>query len=203
MDQLYRCFDVRTLAAVPWVLTHRKFGRREEKIDDARSTFQNIAGRKLDWPEMVFDAWSSFERLHGSLDQIQACLDRIEREQANVDSRRAREAERASQGAYQTSQQMSDASNLISQAVAEVSEPQDEEVPMEVEQQANETTKKRKLEGEDTDTTAKKAKPGTQMLYHLAFVLILHDCRQCCTSQARSRKQHRFCLRLASDCHRG
>ena len=155
-------------------------GRREDKIDEARSTFNNIAGRKLDWPEMIFDAWTSFERLYGSLDQIQACLDRVEREQANVDARRARDVAKASQDTYQISQQMETAaSNLISQAVTETSEPgmqnAEPEAAMDVDQHVNDSSRKRKLETEVTDPTAKKAKPGKIVPLSSFPCLVLHE----------------------------
>ncbi|PIL22915.1 hypothetical protein GSI_15611 [Ganoderma sinense ZZ0214-1] len=69
--------------------------------DDARKTFRDIANKNLDWPEAIWEAWISFEQLHGTVEQIEEALDRVERAQVQVNSRRAKEAERAQNAAAQ------------------------------------------------------------------------------------------------------
>ncbi|KAM5538638.1 hypothetical protein V8D89_007667 [Ganoderma adspersum] len=69
--------------------------------DDARKTFRDIASKNLDWPEAIWEAWITFEQLHGTVEQIEEALDRVERAQTQVNSRRAKEAERAQNAAAQ------------------------------------------------------------------------------------------------------
>lgn len=57
--------------------------------------------KNLDWPEAVWDAWSSFEQLHGSVQEVEEALDRIEKAQTSVNTRRAKEAEKAAYAAMQ------------------------------------------------------------------------------------------------------
>ena len=49
--------------------------------DEARKVFRDVAPKNLDWPEAVWEAWSAFEHVHGSLEELEDCLDRIERAQ--------------------------------------------------------------------------------------------------------------------------
>ena len=42
--------------------------------DDARRVFRDVANKNLDWPEAVWEAWISFEQLHGTVDQIEEAL---------------------------------------------------------------------------------------------------------------------------------
>lgn len=46
-----------------------------------------------DWPEAVWEAWSSFEYLYGTVDQLEACLDQVEKGQYQVNARRAKVGE--------------------------------------------------------------------------------------------------------------
>lgn len=46
--------------------------------------------KNLDWPEAIWEAWISFEHLHGSVDQVNACLDKVEKAQYQVNVRRAK-----------------------------------------------------------------------------------------------------------------
>ncbi|KAF9242560.1 hypothetical protein BU15DRAFT_86759 [Melanogaster broomeanus] len=41
--------------------------------DIARTTFQNVSTKNLDYPEAVWDAWISFEHAHGSLAELERC----------------------------------------------------------------------------------------------------------------------------------
>lgn len=75
--------------------------RKQDKLEEARAIFKDIVTKNIDYPEAIFELWSAFEHLHGSLDQLQDCLDRIERAQDQLNTRRAKEAAKA---AYQTSQ---------------------------------------------------------------------------------------------------
>lgn len=63
---------------------------KEEKYDEARAVYKDISVKNLDWPEAIFDAWVSFEHLHGSVFQLQTCLARVERAQNGVNARRAK-----------------------------------------------------------------------------------------------------------------
>ncbi|KAI0769831.1 RNA-binding protein Prp24 [Fomes fomentarius] len=74
---------------------------RQHLYDDARQVFREIAMRNLDWPEAIWDAWISFEQLHGSVIELEDALDRIQRAQTQVNNRRAKEAERAQFAAAQ------------------------------------------------------------------------------------------------------
>ena len=57
---------------------------------DARKVFKDIAGKNLDWPEMVWEAWLAFEQLHGSVKEIEDALDRIQRARTQVNAKRAK-----------------------------------------------------------------------------------------------------------------
>lgn len=46
--------------------------------------------KNLDWPEAIWDAWISFEQLHGSVIELEDALDRIQRAQTQVNNRRAK-----------------------------------------------------------------------------------------------------------------
>ena len=63
---------------------------RQNMYADARKVFRDIAMKNLDWPEAVWEAWISFEQLHGSVEQLEDALDRIERAQTQVNNRRAK-----------------------------------------------------------------------------------------------------------------
>ncbi|KAF8895465.1 hypothetical protein BD779DRAFT_1619135 [Infundibulicybe gibba] len=73
-----------------------------EHYDQARSVFQDIHMKQIDWPEAIWEAWITFEHLHGSVDDILACLDKVEKAQSVVNIRRAKEAEKASYQLVQT-----------------------------------------------------------------------------------------------------
>ncbi|KAI0820419.1 RNA-binding protein Prp24 [Trametes gibbosa] len=74
---------------------------RQHMYDDARKVFQDIAAKNIDWPEAIWEAWISFEQLHGTVANIENALDRIERAQFQVNARRAQETERAQVAAAQ------------------------------------------------------------------------------------------------------
>ncbi|KAI6044840.1 hypothetical protein EDC04DRAFT_2560886 [Pisolithus marmoratus] len=61
----------------------------------ARSTFEEISTKNLDYPEALWDAWINFEYAHGSLASLEEALARIERTRTQVEARRIREAQKA------------------------------------------------------------------------------------------------------------
>jgi len=65
---------------------HRKNG----KFDEARKVFADVHVKNVDWPEAIWEAWISFEHLHGSVEQVDTCLDKLERAQNQVNARRAK-----------------------------------------------------------------------------------------------------------------
>ena len=64
--------------------------RKQHLYDDARKHFRDVAMKNLDWPEAVWEAWVSFEQLHGSVEQLEDCLDRINRARDQTNARRAK-----------------------------------------------------------------------------------------------------------------
>ncbi|PSR71958.1 hypothetical protein PHLCEN_2v12168 [Hermanssonia centrifuga] len=74
---------------------------KQGMYDDARKLFRDVANKNLDWPEALWEAWISFEHVHGSLEQLEDCLDRVERARKHVNMKRAKDAEKA---AYQAAQ---------------------------------------------------------------------------------------------------
>ncbi len=141
--------------------------------------FADAANKRLDWPEAIFDAWESFEHLHGTLENLQDCLQKIERAQQQVNTRRAkvivfyifcfvtsltRFCQEAQRAAYQTAEvavEMQAATVPVAEAVnVQETEPKTNGQPMEVDKVTREASKKRKHE-EDDGTSSKKAKGGT------------------------------------------
>ena len=66
--------------------SHRKNGN----FNEARKVFLDVHAKNLDWPEAVWEAWISFEHLHGSVELVDACLDKVEKAQYQVNVRRAK-----------------------------------------------------------------------------------------------------------------
>lgn len=64
--------------------------RKQEKYVEAREVFREVSTKNLDWPEAIWEAWLTFEHLHGSLPDVQDCMDKIERAQQQVAARRAK-----------------------------------------------------------------------------------------------------------------
>ena len=63
---------------------------RHKDYSDARSVFEDIHKKRLDWPEAIWDAWVAFEQLHGSVFNIDSALDKIEKARIQVEYHRAR-----------------------------------------------------------------------------------------------------------------
>ncbi|KIJ17712.1 hypothetical protein PAXINDRAFT_130029 [Paxillus involutus ATCC 200175] len=72
---------------------------RTDQHNIARSTFQDVSTKNLDYPEALWDAWLSFEHAHGSLASLEDALVRIERARTQVEARRAKEAQKAYEAA--------------------------------------------------------------------------------------------------------
>lgn len=66
------------------------FFRKNGEFDETRKVFSDVHAKNLDWPEAIWEAWISFEHLHGTVDQVDACLDKIEKAQYQVNIRRAK-----------------------------------------------------------------------------------------------------------------
>ena len=64
--------------------------RRQGDYNEARKVFTKTAKSPLDWPEMLWEAWLSFEHSHGSAKEVQNALDVIERARTQVEARRAK-----------------------------------------------------------------------------------------------------------------
>lgn len=66
---------------------------RTDQHDAARSCFQDVSTKNLDYPEALWDAWLSFEHAHGSLTSLEEALARVERARSQVEARRMRVGE--------------------------------------------------------------------------------------------------------------
>ncbi len=63
---------------------------KEHMYDDVRKVFRDVSAKHLDWPEAIWDAWVSFEQLHGTVEELENALAQIERAQTQVNARRAK-----------------------------------------------------------------------------------------------------------------
>lgn len=73
-----------------WELSAYTVCRKQEKYDETRTVFKDVSTKNIDWPEAIWEAWLTFENLHGSVEDIHTCMDRIERAQQQVNFRRAK-----------------------------------------------------------------------------------------------------------------
>ena len=66
--------------------------RHQRNYEEARKAFAKAAKFQLDldWPEMLWEAWLTFEHSHGTVEEIQDALDVIERARVQVETRRAK-----------------------------------------------------------------------------------------------------------------
>ncbi len=64
--------------------------RKQHLYDDARKHFRDVTPKNLDWPEAVWQAWITFEQLHGSVEQLEDCLDRVNKARDQTNARRAK-----------------------------------------------------------------------------------------------------------------
>lgn len=96
-------------------------------LDGARERYTKAVQRPdLDWPEAVFEAFTNFENVHGSLETFVAARKQIAVAQKKLNRRREREAQaqQAQQAAY--AQQQAEA--MAAAAPVEAAEPQAEVV---------------------------------------------------------------------------
>lgn len=129
---------------------------KHQMNDQARIVFEDIHRKQLDWPEVIWELWISFEHINGTVDQVDECLDKIERAQAQINARRAKEAEKASHQAMQAAMDYQ-ATNLSKADVSSSAQPEGQ---MEIDTQADRGTKR--SAGEDIVQDAqKKARIGT------------------------------------------
>ncbi|KAH9890065.1 RNA-binding protein Prp24 [Cubamyces lactineus] len=137
---------------------------KQHMYDDARKVFRDIAMKNLDWPEAIWEAWISFEQLHGTVEELEDALDRVERAQTQVNSRRAKEAEKAQLAAAQLIAETQATSVSVAEApVPTHTEPTLEPAAMQVDSSsAAETSAKRKAEDEGTPESSKKARVDEQ-----------------------------------------
>lgn len=63
---------------------------KQEKYTEARDVLKDISTKNLDWPEAIWEAWLTFEHIHGSMTDLEACMDKIERAQQQVNTRLAK-----------------------------------------------------------------------------------------------------------------
>ena len=141
--------------------------------DDARKAFRDVANKNLDWPEVIWEAWISFEQLHGTVEQIDEALDRVERAQVQVNNRRAKEAEKAQNAAAQliaeTQAQVAAApvAEVTAEAAVATAAVVEPAAAMEVDLSVSATAgAKRKAEDEGIPEPIKKAKVGEWPTYN-------------------------------------
>ncbi|CAK9779644.1 hypothetical protein CC85DRAFT_289288 [Cutaneotrichosporon oleaginosum] len=88
-------------------------------VDGARERYNKAIQRPdLDWPEAVYEAFITFENVHGTLEALQTARKHIATAQKKLNRRREREAQ-AQQAAYAQQQQQQQAEAAASQAVSE------------------------------------------------------------------------------------
>lgn len=90
MDVIHRHPDVRPLLSVLSTGSDGTPSSKQGLYVDARNVFRDVCAKNLDWSEALWEAWVSFEQLHGSVEEFEDCLDRIERAQFQVAARRAK-----------------------------------------------------------------------------------------------------------------
>jgi hypothetical protein len=66
--------------------------RHQRNYEEARKAFTKAAKFQLDldWPEMLWETWLTFEHSHGTVEEIQDALDVVERARVQVEARRAK-----------------------------------------------------------------------------------------------------------------
>ncbi|KAF9220989.1 hypothetical protein BS17DRAFT_786300 [Gyrodon lividus] len=93
---------------------------RTDQHDIARSTFQDVSTKNLDYPEALWDAWLGFEHAHGSLASLEDALVRIERARTQVETRRVKEAQKAYEAAQYAMEQQAAPVHVTSVPVSDV-----------------------------------------------------------------------------------
>ncbi|KAF4617844.1 hypothetical protein D9613_006080 [Agrocybe pediades] len=138
---------------------------KQNRVDDAREVFTDVHTKQLDWPEAIWEAWTSFEHLYGSVEDIATCLDKIESAQYQTNMRRAKEAAKLTHEMQMAAE--AQANVPVAEApIPDVSSAQDvQAAPMDVDQPQPDRGTKRHAEEEPSEETHKKArteaKPAT------------------------------------------
>ncbi|KAF8272792.1 RNA-binding protein Prp24 [Lactarius quietus] len=148
-------------AYIPW-LEYTSALERLGDHNEARKVFTKVAKSPLDWPEMLWEAWLSFEHSHGSAEEVQNALDIVERARTHVEARRAKEAEKAG---YQATQVTSlQQAGSVPVELAETA--QNIEAPMDIDEETKGAagSMKRKAEEEPTEESKKPRVEQTQPL---------------------------------------
>ncbi|KAL4250529.1 hypothetical protein ABKN59_002266 [Abortiporus biennis] len=126
---------------------------RQQMYDDARKVFKDIVMKNLDWPEAMWEAWISFEHLHGTVQELEEAMDRVERAQYQVNARRAKEAEKAAYQAMQVSAEQQAPNVPVTEAPipsTSSTQIQTQEIPMDIDTpQLGATASKGKRKAED------------------------------------------------------
>ncbi|KAI9464990.1 hypothetical protein BJY52DRAFT_1247790 [Lactarius psammicola] len=154
-------------AYIPW-FEYTSSLERQGDYNEARKVFTKVAKSPLEWPEMLWEAWLSFEHSHGSAKEVQNALDVVERARTQVEARRAKEAEKAGYQATQVTalQQAADVPVSESTGIA-----QSIEAPMDVDEETKGAAggMKRKAEEEPVEES-KKARVGVDRENCTVFV---------------------------------
>lgn len=134
----------------PW-LEYTSALERQGDYNEARRVFMKVARSPLDWPEMLWEAWLSFEHSHGSAKEVQNALDVVERARTQVEARRAKEAEKAG---YQATTLQQAGNVLVSESTETT---QIIEAPMDIDEETKGAASgtKRKAEEEPADESKK------------------------------------------------
>ena len=153
--------------------------------------FADIHSKQIDWPEAIWEAWITFEHLHGTVEEIETCLDKIEKAQFQTNTRRAKVSrdnnnvaskpthwppkQEAEKAAYQTMQYTAEAQANVPVAVAPIPDVEmsasTDLLSMQVEAAPTERGTKRGAEEEEPDEDShKKARFGE-------FALQVRCCR--------------------------
>ncbi|OJT12790.1 hypothetical protein TRAPUB_10625 [Trametes pubescens] len=137
---------------------------KEHMYDDVRKVFRDVSAKHLDWPEAIWDAWVSFEQLHGTVEELENALAHIERAQTQVNARRAKEAEKAQLAAAQLIAETQASALPIAQAPVLVkAESVPETIAMDVDPSAaSGSHSKRKAEDEGAAEDSKKPRMEEQ-----------------------------------------
>ncbi|KAH9065212.1 hypothetical protein EDB87DRAFT_1594447 [Lactarius vividus] len=140
-------------AYIPW-LEYTSALERQGNYNETRKVFTKVAKSPLEWPEMLWEAWLSFEHSHGSAKEVQNALDIVERARTQVEARRAKEAEQAGYQATQATALQQSASVPVSELTETA---QSVETPMDIDEEAKGAGSgvKRKAEEEPTEESKK------------------------------------------------